>query len=413
MKMQDILASTEFPNGFDTWNVQERHDWMYRNITELFQNTPESLQHIIPAFIRPLDINRSQETLPEWMDMDKYRRGQKFVHDNYGSITISLLASTVYINTFDDVLKPVIISKKSHTPYLAFKRYLSTLTRILSWLTGEPWVKETKAYKDLKMTRQKHAHINTKMSKLSNEQFAVEAKIADPLSLERETFLKTFATECPFKKLGQRPYKTLNASSVTTDFVNNGTMFNVQGGIITLIIIYSQNIGIQDITDDDLEAYCHMWKCYGYLLGMEDEYNFCNGSLEQIKQRARDFSQYWVTVNFTDIASQWIHIMRCIAESINYYPLIWTSDKTMILFFTKALNVNMPNLYASLSYKDWIIYNFYNFLFHHALKFSIIRSIVNRLTHHILETASSYGPDKLAELREKSRKHLLEFSNKS
>lgn len=50
---------------------------------------PESLLDFIPAFFRKGGNGRSQEKKPEWLDMNKYRRGQKFVRDHYTSILIS------------------------------------------------------------------------------------------------------------------------------------------------------------------------------------------------------------------------------------------------------------------------------------------------------------------------------------
>lgn len=124
-KMQDIFDGTEFPSDFDTWTVQEQSDWVYHNMAELYQNAPESLQNMTPATFRPVDSDRSQENLPQWMDMDKYRRGQKFVRDNYVSVVFCILLGTIYGFTFDDGLRPLLISGNSNTPYLAFKRYFS------------------------------------------------------------------------------------------------------------------------------------------------------------------------------------------------------------------------------------------------------------------------------------------------
>ncbi|XP_032690784.1 uncharacterized protein LOC116853720 [Odontomachus brunneus] len=179
-----------------------------------------------------------------------------------------------------------------------------------------------------------------------------------------------------------------------------------------LAIIYPQNIGIHDATDEDLEAFCHMWKCYGYFLGIEDEYNFCRGSFKEIKQRLCDLDQHWIKINFTDVTSEWMYIIRNITESINYYPYLYMTHKIMTLFLAESLNLEMPNLYASLKYGEWIAYNIYKFFFNHAAKFSIIKRIVNLLFYKILQTASNFGPETLAKLQEKSKQYM-DFSNKS
>ncbi|XP_014478924.1 PREDICTED: uncharacterized protein LOC106746642 [Dinoponera quadriceps] len=128
-----------------------------------------------------------------------------------------------------------------------------------------------------------------------------------------------------------------------------------QANFIMLPVLYPQKIGMHSITDEDLEAFCHMWKCYGYFLGIEDEFNFCHGSLKEIKQRLWDLTQHWTILNFKEIQPEFVHVTRCMVESINYYSLYFPY-KTIILLFTETLNLNMPNLYASLNYREWIAY---------------------------------------------------------
>lgn len=124
-KIQNAHIVSEFPSDFDVWTVQEQHNWVCQNMTELYQNAPETLQNMIPAVFRAVDFKRSQDKLPEWMDMYKYRRGQKFVRDNYFSIILTILLGTIYGITFDGGLKPLLVNGKNSTPYLAFKRYFS------------------------------------------------------------------------------------------------------------------------------------------------------------------------------------------------------------------------------------------------------------------------------------------------
>lgn len=122
----------------------------------------------------------------------------------------------------------------------------------------------------MKIARIKHAQITTKMLTMNDEQVKAASKIENPLCLERESFLKDFTLACPFGKLKERPY--IVSSKMKTKAINNATVSIAQGSFILLSIIYPQNIGIHNVTDEDLEAFCHMWRCYGYFLGLEDEY---------------------------------------------------------------------------------------------------------------------------------------------
>ncbi|EFN84664.1 hypothetical protein EAI_03450 [Harpegnathos saltator] len=225
-KMKGIVCGTAMPIGFDTWSTKEQHDWLDQNIRKYFPNVPETLQNIIPGAFSLIDYNRPQEKLPEWVDMDKYRRGQK---------------------------------------------YLSTVKRVFTWFNGEPWVKDTEAYRNMQFTRKKHLMIGTKVSQMDNEQYYAASKIANSWCPEYELLRKDFATTCPFEEPRQRPYKMFDGTSYKLKSINDMTMAITQANFVLLPVLYPQNIGIHGVTDEDLEAYCHMWKCYGYFLGIKDE----------------------------------------------------------------------------------------------------------------------------------------------
>ncbi|XP_072762504.1 uncharacterized protein [Anoplolepis gracilipes] len=341
--------------------------------------------------------------------MDKYRRGQKFVRDYYMPVMICNLLGILHIYSFNDILKPFIISGQAHTPYLGFKRYLSTIRRILTWYDGEPWVKGTLAYNEMQFVRKMHSIIRAKLYELDNEQTDNACIFAKTWSPDYEILVKDFAAGYSFEGSGQRPYILFEKSPYRPKGINNADMAYIQCSFMALLLICPQSVGIHNATNEDLEAFCHMWRCYGYCLGMEDEHNFCRGSLEEIKQRVRDLYQYWILPNFKDITPEWEHMTRCIVEPINYYPLMHMPYKVMILISTNVLNLNMPDLYKSLSYSEWIAYKVWTFILQRALQFSTIRVFFNKMTSKILNTAMNFGPEKQLKLQEKSKKQLSKF----
>lgn len=88
-------------------------------------------------------------------------------------------------------------------------------------------------------------------------------------------------------------------------------------------------------------------------------YNFCRGSLEEIKQRMRDLYQYWIIPNFKNVTPEWEHMTRCVVVPLNYYRYLYMPYKVMVLIATDLLNINMLHLYTSLSYTEWIAYKIY------------------------------------------------------
>jgi len=150
---------------------------------------------------------------------------------------------------------------------------LSTINRILSWFNEDPWIKGTKAYKDMQVARSMHTAIKKKLYQMSHEQIDAACKFANPWSPDRELLLKDFAALCPLEKFRERPYVMFSKPSLyRPNGINNANFAISQSCFLIVPLLYAQNIGIYDATDEDLEGYCHMWKCYGYFLGLEDEY---------------------------------------------------------------------------------------------------------------------------------------------
>lgn len=143
---------------------------------------------------------------------------------------------------------------------------------MLNWYNGEPWIKGTNAYKDMQVTRRMHLTLRMKLCKMDNGQIDAACVFAKPWCPDRELLLKDFTAACPSEEFKQRPYVICSKSLYKQKSINNSDMAGVQSSFIVLPVLYPQNIGIHNTTDEDLEAFCHMWRCFGYFLGLEDEY---------------------------------------------------------------------------------------------------------------------------------------------
>ncbi|XP_039302993.1 uncharacterized protein LOC105202886 [Solenopsis invicta] len=407
MMFKSIIDQKLLPNDFDVWTIEEQCTWINKNIPTFFPNVPKTMLHLMPGFCRLANCKRSLVETPEWLDMDKYRKGQKFVRENYFSIMIGTVLGTLLLYTFEEDLKPLIITKGSITPYLAFKRYFSNFQRFSSWYNGEPWIKGTQAYKDMQYACKMHSLTQAKLSKLDNNQFESEAKIADPWCPDHELLLKDFAAVCPLNT--QSCYQMISKSPYIIKNLNNANMACAQCFFFSIILLWPQNIGIHNATNEDMEAFCHMWRCYGYFLGIEDEYNTCRGNLKEIKHRTRELYEVMLS-NLNNITPKWEHMTRCFIESLNYYPFLYMPYKMMVVFAMDILNISMPHLYASMSYAEWITYKISRFLFRYAFKFSIIRLIINKAANKLIDKVMNFSPEKNVELQEKSKQQLLKFS---
>lgn len=76
-------------------------------------------------------------------------------------------------------------------------------------------------------------------------------------------------------------------------------------------------------------------------------YNFCRGSLEEIKQRMRDLYQYWIIPNFKNVTPEWEHMTRCVVVPFNYYRYIYIPYKVRMNGVTRLEFLSYHFLLAS------------------------------------------------------------------
>jgi len=112
------------PKDYDKWTDKKKYEHIIDNMKTYMPSIPDSLLFFIPATLHRADFGRNSMDKPVWLDMEKFQRGQKFARDHIFSIIFANMLSLFEIFTFTDGFKPIIFSRQSHTPYLAFKRYM-------------------------------------------------------------------------------------------------------------------------------------------------------------------------------------------------------------------------------------------------------------------------------------------------
>lgn len=104
---------------------ESRRRWTMEIITEGFgDKLPKTLLEILTAHNFKGDSGLSFDVIPEWLDMEKFYKGQKFAMEHLFSISYVELMSMFIFLSFDSTLKSMIVSGNSCTPYASFKRYL-------------------------------------------------------------------------------------------------------------------------------------------------------------------------------------------------------------------------------------------------------------------------------------------------
>ncbi|KAK6635840.1 hypothetical protein RUM44_001094 [Polyplax serrata] len=177
--------------------------------------------------------------LPEWFDKEKFRRGQQFFNANYYALFVSKLCGLFVILAIPRVLKILTMTRKSSTPSTAFKRYMSTLGHMLTWYNEDITDKESGAYKSLKAVYAKHSMAN------------------------------------------KRGLSEKNGS------VSQSSLAITQFGFMGFGLLMQDKLGISVRDPKDLEGFIHFWRTIGHMIGIEDRYNICRGTVEETKETCR------------------------------------------------------------------------------------------------------------------------------
>ncbi|TGZ31896.1 uncharacterized protein [Temnothorax longispinosus] len=403
IKCKQELNNSKLPEDFDQWTIKKQYDHLMNNISKYFPNIPESLRYVLPAIFENGDCRRETNAKPDWLIMDKFYRGQRFAQRYFSAIAISNLMGLMQIFSFSDGLKPLILSQKSNTPYRAFQRYLRTIRTFRNWYTSDPWYKGTPAYRDIQRVRKLHSVMRQKLCKKNFEEIDRESKIQNAWCPMLGKIKRDFANACPMAKNQQCPYTMTKTRSL-----NQGDMSGTQFACMGLIVLYPEQFGIHDASDKDLEAFCHLWRGLGYLLGIEDQYNFCHDSLKKVRQRTKDFIEHWVKPNFHTVTPEWEHMTTCLYEGVNYIANI-IYYKVLLLKLCGIFGFSMPHLYNSFSLSEKILYALQKFLFSYMVKLPGVFSIMNAMLNACLDQAADFGRSKRDSLKKKSSKKIAEI----
>lgn len=118
-------------------------------------------------------------------------------------------------------------------------------------------------------------------------------------------------------------------------------------------------------SEEDLDAILHYWRGIGHLLGIEDRYNLCNGSVEEIKSICRMILEEKLKKSITDSPQrESIEMSKGIVKAVRVFVRVLTYDG-LIKYLFEVMDIqtdNRLNLFSTVSYH--LIKICFNYLLH-------------------------------------------------
>lgn len=367
-------------------------------------------EHLPNDYMVPIDIK------PTWLNIEKCKQGQKFAQQYYFGLNYAEMISLYLLFLDHENLGVLIYTQKSHTPYKAFQRYLSTVLRVKSWFDTEFWNPNELGYKNLKIVRAMHLNVSKKLNETNPAEFQAEFSLSDnpkyhegvwcPLNSDlKEDFSRM---KCPMARRGIWSSQNGKSSGERRIFINQFNMSMTQFGFVGLMLLYPDKFGACNATDEELEAFAHLWKAIGYYLGIKDKYNFCKGDLKEIQQRCSNVLAYWIKPNLTDITQDWEHMSRCMTEGVSYY-VPGVNFESSFKYLCWILDIETPKLDSKMTVvQSWTFYT-NKLVMCYLTKVPFILDFLNWTVRVAIKKATKNDADKLAKLQKKT----YSFQNES
>lgn len=163
----------------------------------------------------------------------------------------------------------------------SFKRYVGTVVHITSWYFGDVWQKDDPARRSIQIVRNMHDHASRQINhpdrrpQVDNTAMAECGQPFDDASMLPSLQMDTQKLAgCPYIGLRRQP----NSKNQEDPYVyfNQFDMADSQFAFVGVLVLFPHKFGATYASDDELRGFIHFWRCIGYLLGIEDRFNFCD-----------------------------------------------------------------------------------------------------------------------------------------
>lgn len=343
---------------------------------------------------------------PNWLDVEKFKRGQKFARDHLFCINFAEMVSLFILFAQKSSLGPLIFTEKSDSPFKAFVRYLNTLKKLISWYTDDIWSdKESTGKKNINIVRGMHKTVYQGLTNCTENELLQKITLGDP---------STTALWCPMRDFLINDFQE-SIPSPSSNYLNKiyravwlsqTDMSITQFGFIGLAVTYPKSFGIHQASDDDLNDFLHMWRGLGYLLGVKDEHNFCSGDLKTVRTRTKFFIEAVAKPAFRNVTCEWEHMCRCLTAGIAYYvPRV--NFESSLLYLCHTLNINTPRLRHQMKFSHYLIFQLHRLVFY-LMKYETVFRYLNSFLYGAIHRAQAVPQEVLRQWENREYSYMTQ-----
>ncbi|XP_046964318.1 uncharacterized protein LOC124533189 [Vanessa cardui] len=243
------------------------------------------------AYQEPSDSVKVEEVemqmrFPEWFDEKKYNQGRRFYQDFSFGFSVANILGLVAVYSVPTIAAVLAGSRRSNSPYTAYKRYSATFMHFNAWVKND-LKPGTVAWKSLQTVRSRHVQAG------------------------RAARLKGKGT------ISQRDVAL--------------TLFTLFG----FAIVKPDKFSIRQREEGDWEALIHYWRVIGHMLGLQDRYNICRETYEETRQIFQRIVDKVFTPCLENVPEYFEHLTHVTVDGLQ--AITSGLEKSSLIYWTKYM----------------------------------------------------------------------------
>ena len=331
--------------------------------------------------LRGLDIPCEFEfpaSPPAWLDTTLFDTGIQFYQRNMVGIMASNGEALIMGLALPTFYKPLAFSGlTSNKKRAAMMRYFETGKHIYGrWYAGKPWEQDSCAAQSLRIVNKMHKHVADKIkADIDDLEEKVDSEFADS-QVEGEQAIILREELADIKKNYDIPEEYFSYMGCKQTF-SQFDMSLVQAAFFAAVLIYPEHYGSRTASVSELEGFIHVWRVFGYYLGISDNNNTARFELDRTVVVGNEVMERILKPCMLNVNDQsMIMAQKIFSDPTNYYVWIYR-NYNMVGF-------RMDKLWNSFTWKQWYLYYARSLFLDFFYPLPIIRTFMNYWTNKIV-----------------------------
>lgn len=309
---------------------------------------PSSRLSALMEGLRAPGDSKNPPVPPMWLDRELFDRGRKFYEHYLFCLSFSDLLSLVMMLSMDGALRPLIYTGRSDSPVKALRRYFSTLLHIITWFKGDVWNPSDAAHKDVLSIRSTHCKLACTFNSSTYSEKVRSVTVNDKGHEEPQNSLNFTIRQDIQCNVEER--LQVDTSDHPPLLINQFDMSMTQYSFMGLIVAHPEKMGAGAATEEEFAGLIHFWRGIGWLLGIEDKYNFCSGTVAETRELCLEVERLIAIPSLSHVDWNYEHMATSLITGMSYI-LPSMSYPAMFRYLAHTIDVSTPAFNSRMSYR--------------------------------------------------------------